>query len=74
MHASSLSFIQAIVHADLARGQVIDVDACCRIFGVQYPELSRKQIQDAVLEMVSIAGGGAVWGADNPPTAKPPAR
>ena len=64
MHAALIVALQSAVHADLARGDVIDVDAYCRQFGAQYPQLTRKQIQDAVLEMISIHGGGAVWGAD----------
>jgi hypothetical protein len=64
MHAALIVAIQTVVHADLAKGDVIDVDAYCRTFGAQYPQLTRKQIQDAVLEMISIHGGGAIWGAD----------
>lgn len=70
MDATSIVAIQSAVQADLIGGKVIDVDAYCRTFGRQYPELSRKQIQDAVLEIVSIHGGGAEWGTDKtrPPT------
>ena len=64
MHAAVIVAIQSVVHADLAKGEVIDVDAYCRKFGALYPQLTRKQVQDAVLEMISIHGGGAMWGAD----------
>ena len=69
MQAKSIVAIQAVVHTDLATNKVIDVDAYCRKFAGQYPELTRKQIQDAVLEIVSIDGGGAVWGLDQPKAA-----
>ena len=67
MHAASIVAIQSAVHADLSGGKVTDVDAYCRKFAAQYPELTRKQIQDAVLEIVSLRGGCAVWGDDKRP-------
>ena len=67
MHADSIIAIQAEVHADLVGNRFIDVDAYCQKFAARYPELTRRQIQDAVLEIVSIGGGSAGWGTDKPP-------
>ena len=64
MQAQAIVAIQSVVHCDLASGRVIDVDAYCRRFAPLYPKLTRKQIQNAVLEIVSLEGGGAVWGMD----------
>lgn len=69
MQARSIVAIQAVVHADLAKGSMIDIDAYCRAFAPRYPDLTRKQIQDTILEIVSIAGGAAVWGTDDGPQA-----
>lgn len=67
MNAASIVAIQAAVHDDLVRGLVIDVDTYCREFVTTYPDLTLKQIQDAILEIVSIEGGGALWGTERSP-------
>lgn len=55
--SNPLSVIRAAVQADLILGKVVDADAYCRMFGPKYPELSRREIQHAVLQVVSKYGG-----------------
>ena len=63
MHPS-ISAIHSLVRARVRQGKVVDVDDYCQMFSAEYPELTRQQIEDAVLELVSICGGAAVWGTE----------
>lgn len=62
-----VSSLRHIVRADVEKGKVIDVDDYCRMFAPLYPELSSRQIKDAILQVVAVYGGGAVWGLEADP-------
>lgn len=54
--------IRNIVRDEIARGTVIDVENYCTLLQPKYPELTHKQIQELLLEVVCKHGGGARWG------------
>lgn len=60
------------VQGDLAQGKVVDVEAYCRSFAPLCPDLTHKQLEDIILELVTIRGGGAVWGRDRSGGGTPP--
>ena len=55
------------VRDDVRHRRVVDVDAYCRRFAPLHPELTRKDVQDIVLDAAGTYGGVAIWGSDNPP-------
>ncbi len=57
-----ISAICDVIREDVEKGQVVDIDAYCRMFTPVYPQLTRRQLQDSILEAVTVCGGGAVWG------------
>jgi hypothetical protein len=56
-----IPFIRETVRADAQNGKVVDVDAYCERFAAMRQDLSRKDIQDVVLEAVASVGGNAAW-------------
>lgn len=59
-----VSTIRVVVLADLEDGKPVDIDACSRRLAPLCPGLTRRELQDVILEIVIAYGGGAVWGSD----------
>jgi hypothetical protein len=61
-----VAMITALVKASVAAGKPVNVDVCCRQLAPLYPDLSERQLKEAVLEVVIVLGGSAEWGTDPP--------
>lgn len=61
-----LSDIREQARDDVRHRRVVDVDADCRRLAPLHPELTRKDVQDIVLDAAGTYGGVAIRGSDSP--------
>lgn len=62
-----ITLIREKVRLDVGRGKAVDVDECCRLFAPMCPDLTIRQLEEMVLQVVIAYGGGAVWGTGRAP-------